>query len=102
MNEQKIKKLFTAARNEAAPQPPDDFAEDVLRAVRREPPDLRPATVSTFDQLNLLFPRFALAATVVIVLGVATDYGMTALGVPDLSDGVSQISSQWLFTGNAY
>jgi hypothetical protein len=98
MNEQKIKKIFTAARNEAAPRPSEDFAGDVVRAVRRENPELPPTTDSIFDQLNLLFPRFALMAVAVIVLGIATDYGMTALGVPDLGDGVAQISSQWLFT----
>ncbi|HXI72205.1 MAG TPA: hypothetical protein VNN22_17760 [Verrucomicrobiae bacterium] len=102
MNEQKIKKLFAAARNEAAPVPSKDFAGDVLRAVRREPPESLRETTSIFDQLSRMFPRFALAATVVIVLGVATDYGLTAAGVPDLGDGVSQISAEWLFTGNGF
>ena len=102
MNKPKIKKLFAAARNEAAPAPAAGFAADVLRAIRREPPVSLPETASVFDQLNRLFPRFALAAAIVIALGVATDFGLTAAGVPDLGDGVSEISSQWLFTENGF
>jgi hypothetical protein len=102
MSEQKLKKLFAAARNETAPAPSADFAADVLRAVRREKMDLSPETFSIFDQLNLLFPKLACVAALVIVLGVAEDFGLTAAGVPDLGDGVSQISSQWLFTGNGF
>jgi hypothetical protein len=97
MNEQKLKKLFEAARNEIAPAPPADFAAVVLRAVRREKTVPSAGTFSIFDQLNLLFPKLALAATVVILLGVAADFGLTAAGVPNLSDGVSQISAQWFF-----
>jgi hypothetical protein len=102
MNEQKIKKLFNAARNETAPAPSGNFAGDVLRAIRLERPLAPPGTFSISDQLNQLFPRFALAAVVVIVLGGATDLGLTAAGVPDLGDGVSQLSAQWLFTENGF
>ncbi len=100
MHEQKIKKLLAAARKKATPAPSADFAWNVLRAVRREPPPAPPVSIS--DQLNLLFPRLALAAVVVIALGVAADFGLTAAGLPDLDDGVSQISTQWLFTGNGF
>jgi hypothetical protein len=102
MKELKIEKLFSAARNEPAPVPSAEFSADVLRAVRREQPASLPETFSLSDQLNLLFPRFALVATGVIVLGVVADFGLTAAGVPDLGDGVSQISAQWLFTGNGF
>jgi len=78
--------------------PPDDFAADVLRAIRREGPVATRETISVFDQLNLLFPRLALAASAVIVLCLAADYGLTAAGVPGLSDGVSQLSAQWFLT----
>jgi anti-sigma-K factor RskA len=102
MNGQKLKKLFAAARNETAPAPSADFAADVLRAVRREQTVLTRETFSVFDQLNLLFPKVACAAVAVIVLGVAADFGLTAAGVPDLSDGVSQISAQWLLTPTGF
>jgi hypothetical protein len=102
MNEQKLKKLFTAARNENAPAPSADFAADVLRAIRREKQIPATETFLVFDQLNLLFPKLAWAAVGMIALCVATDFGLTAAGVPNLSDGVSQISSQWLFTGNGF
>ena len=97
MNKQKLEKLFTTARKETAPAPPEDFAADVLRAIRNGSQIKVAETFSTFDQLNLLFPRFALASVALIALGIAADYGMTVAGVPDLSDGISQISSQWLF-----
>jgi anti-sigma factor RsiW len=102
MSGQKLKKLFDAARNETAPAPSADFAAAVLRAVRREKTIPSAGTFSIFDQLNLLFPRLALAATAVIVLGVAADFGLTAAGVPNLSDGVSQISAQWFLTPEGF
>ncbi len=98
MNNRKLRQLFASARRETAPAPPEDFAADVLRAIHREPPAAAPETISVFDQLNLWFPRLALAASAVIVLCVAADYGLTAVGMPSLSDGVSQLSSQWLLT----
>ncbi len=98
MNDRKLKQLFALARKETAPAPPADFAMDVLRAIRREPPTAAPEVISIFDQLNLWFPRLALAASAVIVLCFALDYGLTAAGVPSLSDGVSQLSAQWLLT----
>jgi hypothetical protein len=98
MNDRKLKQLFASARKEAAPAPPADFATDVLRAIRREPPAIVPQTLSVFDLLNSWFPRLALASSAVIVLCVALDYGLTVAGVPSLSDGVSQLSAQWLLT----
>ena len=95
MNEKKIKQLFTAARTEAAPLPPASFAADVLRAVRRAPIVAAPPVASLFDQLNFLFPRFALAAVLVIGLCVATDLGFTSAGVSEPSDGATQWSAQF-------
>jgi hypothetical protein len=97
MNDRKLKQLFASARKATAPTPPADFAADVLRMIRHEPP-AAPATISIFDQLNLWFPRLALAASAVIVLCLAADWGLAAVGVPSLSDGVSQLSAQWLLT----
>ena len=94
MNERKIQQLFTAARNASSPAAPADFAADVLRAVRREP--VREA-VPIFDQLNFLFPRIAVAAAVVIVLCVAADLVLTAVGLPEVGEGTTQVSSHFLF-----
>ena len=96
MNDKKLKQLFDSERNEVAPAPSAEFAADVLRAVRREPP-LQPESFSIFDQLNFLFPRLALAAAVVIVLCVAADFGLTAAGLPDVGDGAAQATAQFLF-----
>ncbi len=99
-SEQKWNKLLAAARNEPAPAPPEDFAADVLRAIRRAGPVAAPETLSLFDQLNLLFPRLAWAAAAIIALSLVADWGLTAAGLPGLGDGVSQISAQWLLTSN--
>jgi len=94
MKDSKLKQLFTAARNEAAPPPPPGFADDVLRAVRRGPAGGTAGTGSLFDQLNVLFPRIAFAAVAVIVLCVALDFGATSAGLLELGDGTAQLSSQ--------
>ncbi len=97
MNEKKLQQLFRAARTETPPAAEVGFENLVLSAIRREP---RGATEgsSLFDQLGALFPRLAWAAALVVVLCVAADFGLGALGVPGLTDGVAQISDQWLFT----
>jgi hypothetical protein len=97
MNDRKLKQLFAAARKEIAPVPAEDFAADVLRAIRREP-SAASAAISMVDLLNLWFPRLALTASAVIVLCLVADWGLTAAGVPGLGDGVSQLSAQWLLT----
>ena len=102
MKKHRLNQLFELARTEPAPRPPADFAADVLRAIHREPPAAPPETLLIFDQLNLLFPRIALAAAAVIVLCVAMDWGLTAAGLPGLSEGVSQISAQWLLTPDEF
>ena len=70
------------------------FAADVLRAVRRA---RLAESVSIFDQLNFLFPRIALAAASVIVLCVAADLVLTAVGLPEVGEGTTQVSSHFLF-----
>jgi hypothetical protein len=102
MNERKLKQLFAAARNEPAPAPSEEFAADVLRAIRRERQTPGPGTVSLFDQLNWLFPRLAWAAAAVMVLSVAADYGLTAAGLPGLNNGLAQLSAQWFLTPNGF
>ena len=99
MNERKRKQLFAAARGAPAPAPSAAFEANVMRAIRNEYPAEAPAI---FDALNQLFPRLAWAAAAIIALCVAADWGLTAAGVPGLSDGVSQISAQWLLTPNGF
>lgn len=100
MNENKLKRLFAAARNEPTPLASPDFHADVLRAVRHEPSPIPAAAAILWDHLNALFPRVALAAAAVIVLCVAADYGLTAAGLPGVSDGAAQVTSQFLFNSD--
>jgi hypothetical protein len=94
MNEKKMKQLFASARRTAAPEPPPDFAADVLRAVRLEPAAKFDGPASLFDHLNMLFPRAALAATAVIIVCAVTDL---AANLPGVEDGAAQVSAQFLF-----
>lgn len=102
MNERKWKQLLTAARNEPAPAPPEDFATGVLQAIRREERAEVPATFPVLDQLNLWFPRLTWAAAAIIALCIAADLGLTAAGLPGLGDGAAQISEQWFLTPNGF
>jgi hypothetical protein len=97
MNERKLKQLFASARKESGPAAPADFAEDVLHAVRGGPRPMRANSFSVWEHLNGLFPRLALAAALVIVLCAAADWGLTAAGLPGVSDGAVQVTSQYFF-----
>jgi hypothetical protein len=96
MNEDKLGKLFTAVRKENPPMPVAGFDFLVMQAIRCEPVP-RSATVS--DQLNALFPRVAGAAVAAIALCIAGDW-LDASAQTSLTDGVTQLSQQWLLTGD--
>ncbi len=98
MNDQKLQRLFGAARNEPPPAPSDDFHARVVRAIRRAMDGAEPNSV--FDQLGRLFPRLALAAALVIGLCVLVDVCLASFGQRDLADSVAEISEQWLFASN--
>ena len=74
MKDQKLQKLFESARRQPVPEPPADFAGDVLRAARQTSATPGPQGYSLFDQLNGLFPRVALAAAVIILLCAALEW----------------------------
>lgn len=74
MNDRKLQKLFQAARRQPAPEPPADFAGDVLRAARQTSATPGAQGYSLFDQLNGLFPRVAIAAAAVVLLCAALEY----------------------------
>jgi hypothetical protein len=67
-----------------------------MQAIKHEPAP-RAATVS--DQLNALFPRLAFAAVAAIALCAAADW-FDAIAQTSLTDGVTQLSQQWLLTGD--
>ena len=93
MNENKLKKLFEAARNEAPPLPPGNFESRVVREIQREPRS--PHAASLFvEQLNTLVPRIALAAAAVVIACVVFE---AVSDGPDVTESVAQISDQWLF-----
>lgn len=98
MNDAKLNQLFAAARKETPPPPATGFDNLVLGALRHEPAP--PPELSWFDQLGALFPQLALATALVILISVTADFALSWLGVPTLSDGVWQVSDQWLLAAN--
>ena len=74
MKDQKLQKLFAAVRRHPAPEPPADFAGDVLHAARQTSATPGTQGHSLFDQLNGLFPRVAIAAATIILLCAALEW----------------------------
>jgi len=69
---------------------------EISGVLSRPPPPLaEPGTI--WDQLNAWFPRLAWAAAAVMVLCAAADWGLTAAGLPGVSEGTAQVTSQFLF-----
>ena len=102
MNEKKLNQLFGAARKETALLPEAGFENLVLSAIRREARTGATESFSLFDQLSAWFPRLAWATALVVALCVAADFGLASFEVPSLTDGVAQISDQWLFAANGF
>jgi len=95
MTGRKLNQLFQAARRETAPEPPPDFADALVRTLRREPPSPPPGEPSLFDELNALFPRLALAALLVMALGVAANLALGTSELTDWDDSLPPVSTQW-------
>lgn len=97
MNDSKIKKLFATARQEQPPEPPFNFAGQVVSAVRR---DVKTRyTPSLFDQLGQWLPRMAAASLVIIAICVATDLYLTHQQTTSTAE-VQQAAEDWLFAAN--
>jgi hypothetical protein len=96
MNDDKLGKIFAAARKENPPAPATGFDFLVMQAIKHEPV---PRVVTMSDQLNALFPRLAWAAVVTIALCVAGDW-LAGGAQTSLTDGVTQLSQEWLLTSD--
>ena len=97
MNENKIKKLFEAARKETAPEPPFGFARNVVASIRRA--ENAASAPALLDQISQLFPRLAWAAVMVIGLCLAAEFYWTQQDA-GLTAGVEQVKQEFLFAAN--
>ena len=95
MKDLKIKKLMNAARNEAPLEPPFNFSQNVVAAIRR---DESQPSISVFDQLGQLFPRIAFSALIVIALCIAGDFYFSGQDTT-LKAELEQGTEEWLFAG---
>ncbi|HEX4343892.1 MAG TPA: hypothetical protein VH255_10895 [Verrucomicrobiae bacterium] len=100
MNNDKLTKLFAAARTENPPAPPANFDGDVMRAIHSDVPTAH-RSASLFDQLDLFFPKIAWAAVLIICVCVAGEIFSSA-NSPALGDGIAEISDQWTFTTKGF
>ena len=92
MNENKINRLFTAAKNEMPPAVPEGFSRDVTRSLRAE------ISYSLWDQLAALFPK--LAGVALLVIGLAAAGNFYLLQDEASSGGWNQTTEQLLFSGD--
>ena len=99
MRNDKLERLFKSAKAEPAPRGEPGFEKRVMNALLQE---RRAELISVWDQLNALFPRLAIAATIVIFLSVAADWTAESLAGADLAASAIQISEDWLFATKAF
>jgi hypothetical protein len=93
MNDKKLDKILDAVRAQTPPSAPGNFEQSVLKQIRNEP---APRGYSLADQLSALFPRIAFAAIIIIALCVAGDFLLTVFNVPQVEEGMAQVSDEWL------
>ena len=94
MKSSKLQQLFSRAQTDTPPCPRSDFEARVMREIRKE---CRPAPVTLFNQLNDMFPRFALAAVVLMVICAVGDLWSSGGYEQDLTSGLAQASQDWQF-----
>lgn len=101
MNESKLNQLFTAARQETPPSPAPGFENLVLAAMRHDATPVTPAELSWLEQITAWSPRLVIGCAILIAACITTDVALNSFGLPTLTDGVAQISGDWLLTPNS-
>ena len=102
MRTQKLNQLFEAAQRVAPPAASASLAEEVVRALRQEPPDARTVPASLFEELNARFPRLAFLTLVVLALGVTVNLTLGTTDTTDLDADVAQISAPWWLSSGGF
>jgi len=92
MNE-KLNRLFAAAKRETPAAPTEGFASLVMQQIQRNPAR---AELSISDLLGRWYPRLAIAAAAVIALCVIGDF-VSSSNAPSLSESAAQLSDSGLF-----
>jgi len=93
MKDDKLNQLFSLARRETAPPVPPEFAANIMARLSRQD-TTGPASIS--DQLNLWFPRLAVASAMAIFLCLGLEFALSSFSSADFSEQVAQVSLQWL------
>jgi len=97
MRGKKLDQLFQAARGVTAPAASATLAEEVVRALRREPLATVREPSTLMEELNAGFPRLALVTLVILALGVAANMALGPADNAGLDAGLPPISAPgWL------
>jgi hypothetical protein len=91
----KLERLFAAAKTEIPPRPRDEWAGDVLRAVRQDRARVAPDALLG-DIIAGLLPRVALGSAALMLLCLAADLALSS-GQPDLQADVAAAADEFLF-----
>ena len=99
MKSSKLQQLFRQAGKEAPPNPGAGFESRVMNEIRKEYP---PGRITLFEQLNEMFPRFALAAVVLIVICAVGDLWLSSGYEQDFASELAQASQDWQFVTKGF
>ena len=91
----KLKRLFEAARKESAPTPSNTFADRVVSSLAHAQPE----TESLFDLIGLTAKRMLVPCVVLVVICVAAEF-YSPSGLPEAPADITQLTEEWLFTLN--
>lgn len=100
MKDAKLTELFIRARKEAPPAPEAGFANLVMTAVRHDASRRAAGELSWLDQIGVWAPQAVASCAVLIVICVVTDLALQLFGLPTLTEGVAQLSSDWLMAAS--
>jgi len=93
--EDKLKKLFEAARGEKPPVPSNTFADRVVSALS----GCETETDTFFDLIGLTAQRLLIPAVALVVIGLATEFYFSP-GMVGAPSDTAQLTEEWLFTLN--
>ena len=86
----KLEKLLRVARAAPGIAPPETFADQVMSQVT-------PSSADNGIMINLLLPKLAWAAALVIAAFLTSEVIMNTNGLPSLTSGTDELASAWDF-----
>ena len=92
--EDKLKKLFEAARVEKSPVPSNTFADRVVSALSG-----RETEMSYVEQIAIVARKILVPAMALVLISIAVEYYFSSGSAESPAD-TAQLTEEWLFTLN--